>query len=503
MARHLDFEKVTMDAPDPIVSHHVGRHERIQLQSAGMSQASLPFLKSGRMKSSGRTMDKFAFVPVCAIAYSIIVAPLLGVIFPNSGASGTSAAARIAALMQPRPENKIFWPAMVAITVVLVARNHARFIKLTWPPHVKWLVVFLAYCGASVLWAFKPDFTLTRFVLASMIIISIVLPGMLADRSTDIMRGVFLCFALASVMNIFFVLNQRPMLYEDGSMLGYSGYFSFKGILGECAAITFLLSLREMLYPGFRRVVGVIVAVVAISLVFPSYSKGSLAFAIIAPCVAGITLMIGRKLKVSPAIVLLPVVILYQVLTHMPSVNLVERMSWYAYGNYSVSGRTVIWDFVRREHERRPLLGWGFGSFWQVGSDGPSITDCGGWVCSMPSGHSGYWDTLLELGDIGYPLLIIFIMSTLHAVRRVADGDATRAWLLLSLALYVIITNMIESVWMAGGDMNWMIFLLVVAEIGRYWNASPSVVRSRGRRSSYEGSYVPPRGNALLGERSR
>jgi exopolysaccharide production protein ExoQ len=67
------------------------------------------------------------------------------------------------------------------------------------------------------------------------------------------------------------------------------------------------------------------------------------------------------------------------------------------------------------------------------------------------SGHSGYWDTVLELGDIGYPFLIIFIMSTLHALRRVADRDPTRAWLLLSLALYVIITNMIESVWARRG----------------------------------------------------
>jgi hypothetical protein len=212
--------------------------------------------------------------------------------------------------MQPRPENKIFWPAMVAIAVVLVARNHSRFVKLAWPPHIKWLLAFLAYCGASVLWAFKPEFALTRFVLEVMIILSIVLPAMMADRTQDIMRGVFLCFAFAAFINVFFVLNQRPAYYDDGAIIGYPGYFSFKGVLGECAAITFLLSLREMLYPGFRRVVGIIAAVIAISLIFASHSKGSLGFAIIAPCVAGITLIVGRKTRVSPAVALLPIVLL-------------------------------------------------------------------------------------------------------------------------------------------------------------------------------------------------
>jgi exopolysaccharide production protein ExoQ len=460
-----------------------------------MLKASMHSFKSPAT-SSGRKFDTCAIVPILAVAYVIIVSDLLGVVFPQPF-FGTSVVARLQSMMSPRPDNKIFWPALVAISVVLAARKHSRFVKLTWPPHVKWLLAYLAFCGASVLWAFKPELSFTRFVLQVMMIISVVLSAMLADRTADIMRGVFLCFAFASILNVFFVLNQPPMLQENGDILGYPGFFSFKGLLGECAAITFLLSLHEILYPGLRRVLGLIVAVIAVSLVFSSHSKGSLAVAIIAPCLAGITLIVGRKMRVSPAIALLPIPLLYEVLSYIPSVNLVERISWHLYGNYTLSGRTVIWDFVRYELGRRPLLGWGFQSFWQVGPDGPSIAEAPGWIKQMPSGHSGYWDVMLELGYIGYPFLIIFIMATLHALRRVADRDPTRAWLLLSLALFVIITNMIESVWMRGQDMQWLLFLIVVAEIGRYWSPSPPVVRSHGGRFSRDASYVPAHGRAL------
>jgi O-antigen ligase len=333
-----------------------------------------------------------------------------------------------------------------------------------------------------------------------MIVTSIVLPAMQADRTADMMRGVFLCFAFASILNVFFVLGQPPMLYENGEILGYPGYFSFKGILGECAAITFLLSLHEMLYPGLRRVMGIIVAVIAISLVFPSYSKGSLGIAIIAPLLALLTLIVGRKMRISPAFVLLPLLVCYEVLARIPGLDLVNRISWHLYGNYTLSGRTVIWDFVNYEIGRRPLLGWGFQSFWQVGPDGPS-TAAGGWVSQMPSGHNGYLDVMLELGYVGFPFLIIFIMATLHALGRVADRDPRRAWLLLSLALFIIITNTLESVWMRGQDMQWLLFLILGAEIARYWGPFPPDGRSQHRRV-LRGPVIPERRPGVMPEHS-
>jgi O-antigen ligase len=442
-------------------------------------------------------IDICAIVPVLALVYVIIVSPLLIVFIPQPPA-GTTFVSQLQSMMTPRPEHRIFWPAIVAISVVLAARNHFRLVRLTWPPHIICLLAYLAFCGASILWAFKPEFSLTRFVLQVMIIIPIIIPAMLAARTADIMRGVFLCFAFASIVNIFFVHDQRPLLDENGNIVGYPGYFSFKGILGECAAITFLLSLYEMLYPGVRRVVGISVAVIAIYLVFPSHSKGSLAIAIIAPVLAVITLIAAKKMRISPAIVLLPIPLCYEAWSYIDA-NIIERISWHIYGNYNLSGRTVIWDFVRYELGRKPLLGWGFGSFWQVGPDGPSLVEGPGWVSQMPSGHNGYLDVKLELGYVGFPFLIIFIMATLHAIRRVADRDLTRAWLLLALALFVIITNTLESVWMRGQDMQWLLFLILVAEIGRYWAPVPSNHCPQNRRV-FRGIVIPARRPGVVPE---
>jgi exopolysaccharide production protein ExoQ len=89
----------------------------------------------------------------------------------------------------------------------------------------------------------------------------------------------------------------------------------------------------------------------------------------------------------------------------------------------------------------------------------------------MPNAHNGYYDTMLELGYVGLTLLVTFITATLHAIGRLADLDLRRAWLALSLALFIILYNFLESQWMRGFEFLWVVFAIVAADTGRYWRA--------------------------------
>ncbi|WP_339085054.1 O-antigen ligase family protein [Hyphomicrobium sp. ghe19] len=379
--------------------------------------------------------------------------------------------------MRPRIENKIFWPVITAITVYYVAKNLPRLKNL--PPHIILLLIYLAYAGTSVLWAFNPGLTLTRFVLQSMIVTCIVLPIIMADKNADVIPGIFGCFACAVILNLPIVLSQTPIIYDTWKgpeIIGYPGYFSFKGELGECAAVAFLLSLHELFYRGRRRVIGLIVLVISVYLAIESKSKGSLGMAIISPTLALAVLFIGRLIRTSPALTLLPIPLTYYVMSKVYG-NILNRISWYALGNYDLSGRAYIWNFVQYEISKKPILGWGYQSFWLVGPNGPSVLEAPGWIKGMPSGHSGYLDTMLELGYVGWMLLVAFIFATLHAIGRVAERNLLRAWLLLTLALFVILSNFLESIWMRGQGTLWVTFLVVVADAGRYWRRAPSVSR--------------------------
>src|SRR5262249_21747634 len=136
-----------------------------------------------------------------------------------------------------RVEPRIFWPVMAAISVILAVQNRSRRAKVTWPPHIICLLAYLLLAGTSVLWAFSPQSSFVRFVQQAMIVTSIVLPAMLADRAADMMRGLFLCFALALILNVFFVLNGSVDIVNCSAInFCYKGYFDGKNYLGECAA---------------------------------------------------------------------------------------------------------------------------------------------------------------------------------------------------------------------------------------------------------------------------
>jgi exopolysaccharide production protein ExoQ len=139
-------------------------------------------------------------------------------------------------------------------------------------------------------------------------------------------------------------------------------------------------------------------------------------------------------------------------------------------------------------------LGWGYQSFWLVGSDGPSILEGPGWVKFMPNAHNGYLDTMLETGLFGFAFLAIFIMTTLHAIGRLADRDPPRAWLMLSLAIFIIFHNLLESTWMRGDDLLWVVFVVVAAEIGRCWRLYQPTRATHGLRPSRPASPGLPGG---------
>jgi len=443
-----------------------------------MSEVSKHSFELGRVRCPTAMIDKWSFLPILAFVYASIVMPLISFVSPPATLQST-----LQSVVEGQLANKIFWPAMAASSVILVMRNRSRIGKLILPPHITCLLAFLAFAGASTLWAFKPELSFIRFTQEAMLLTSIILPTMLAPRTADVMRGLFLCFGIGLILNV--LLGAPP-----NGIVAYEGYFLDKNALGKFAAIAFLLALHEVLYRGLRRALGMIVVVIAGIVLYLTNSKTSIGFAFVVPFLAGFTLMTRKMMRISPAIVVLIVVTLL--------VFFRDQVGWFVFQDQTFSSRTIIWDFVFYEIGRRPLLGWGYHSFWLVGPDGPSLVDGLGWVKLMPNAHNGYLDTMLELGPVGLALLIIVIMTTLHAIGRVANRDPARAWVMLSLAIFNIFHNLLESAWMHGNELGWMTFALVAAETGRCWRLCQPTKVTHGSRPSTPTSPASPDSRGTL-----
>jgi O-antigen ligase len=85
----------------------------------------------------------------------------------------------------------------------------------------------------------------------------------------------------------------------------------------------------------------------------------------------------------------------------------------------------------------------------------------------MPNAHNGYYDATLEMGYIGLSLLIMFLTTTLHCIGRLIDRDSARGWVILSIALYILIHNGLETTWMRGFEFMWIVFLIIATDLAR------------------------------------
>jgi exopolysaccharide production protein ExoQ len=409
-------------------------------------------------------MDKCTTVPALACAFALIGSPLL--IFASFDPSQA---------LDARPENRVVWPALAAISLWLLVQHRSRLRGMNWPPHIICLLAYLAFAGASVIWAFSPERSLVRFVQQAMITTSILAPSLVAAKRADLLRGMFLCFAVSLVLNLLFVLGGSVTItrYTSGLVnLGYQGYFDGKNYLGECAAVGLLLSWQEALAPGRRRVFGILIGGLALTLVWLSDSKTAFGLAIVCPALAQIALSVRKLTRLSMAVILLIIPLIYVVLSSIVPFNIMDRVAYILYGDSTLTGRTIIWAFAQYEIGLRPIAGWGYQSFWLVPGS-PTVTDAPGWVKMMPNAHNGYYDTMLETGYVGLALLLAFIVATLHGIGRLADQDSARARTVLSLALFVICYNYFETFWLRGFEFLWIVFLILVADVGRYWQLTP------------------------------
>jgi O-antigen ligase len=425
-------------------------------------------MNSYRVEPSPRTNSKITIIPFMACVYATIISPLFLYFSEPPAGHGTPN------MLEAGIPNRIFWPMLSVIAIVAFLKNVHRLGRLALPVHMICFLAYATFAGASIAWAFKPDIALTRFAQQVMILTCIILPALQAGIRGDLMRPVFICFAIGTVLNSIFVFDNSHALVAH--LNGYTGYFLGKNYLGEFSTLAFLLALYELRFSGSRRAVAVVVIFLALSLLFLSNSKTALGLAIIIPLASVLTLSVTKVSRLSPAIILVSLLLCFMVLSKVTGIN-TSRLSYIIYGDPTFTGRTTIWEYVKTEISHRPLLGWGYQSFWLVGLDGPSVLNGWGWIKKMPNAHNGYYDTMLELGYVGFTLLIAFIVSTLHAVGRVARRDPVKAWMLLSLILYVILYNLLESLWMRAFEMVWVVFAIVAAELCRYLITSEPAIR--------------------------
>lgn len=386
-----------------------------------------------------------ALLPLSAIFYVLLVLPFI----PDDG--------------KGRLENNIFWPTLAAVAIVLVLSNWSQIDRGFFRslPIMSLLAYFL-FAAASVLWAYSPDFAFSRLVSHVLVLIVVVLPYALPLPTSNTIPILHLFYFFSIAISAVYVLTIPP------TPIGHAGYFTHKQELGLLCATALIIFSHELLFGGWRRVSAFFGLLIGAWVLLESQSKSALAFSVLAMSLSFVILLACKYFRTTPAWII-GAITLSSLLVHDP----ITRVAYRLYGDATLTGRTEIWAFIYYQISHKPWLGWGFHSYYFVPNS--PHNQAWGFVKEMPSSHSGFLELLLETGRIGYWIFLIFLYASLHYIEHVRRKDPPKAWLYLSILLFSMVLNLLDSAWFTLAHL-WLLHLVVVAESVRISRSAPATM---------------------------
>ncbi len=407
------------------------------------------------------------FITVAALAYPVLVWPLLEAqvvsLDPVYGQPAVDG--------PPSALLRVYFSTLLVLAITALGVQLGRRPLGLARPLLLALAAYIAWAGVTGFWAVEPEISSRRFLLAVFINGAIVAATLATADIERLLRIAFWMFAIMVALSIVSVLTTKP------TALGHAAFYPHKNFFALITAIMSLFALHQ-LGSGTRltRPVAVSMLLAAAWFLVEARSKTNLALFVLAPLVAYSTILLTRLTRISPAIILgafaLTLYGIYQFGAQSGFWDF-HAAAQALFGDPTLTQRTDIWNFAMRKIAERPWLGYGYEVFWGAGPNSPSVREGPGFVAQMPHAHNGYIDITLQTGFIGLAIFATLMISALHATGRVARTRPGLAGFALSLLVFGLLYNTLESAWFRSFSLDAMTFVLAVVLVSQRQEQQP------------------------------
>lgn len=361
--------------------------------------------------------------------------------------------------------NRVFFPVMALLGLAAAAGRGAHRGATVLHPAVVVIALCIVWAAVTTLWSVEPAITTRRAALAGFILVAVGGAVLSLRRIEDAMPVVIAFFAVLAMINTYYVLTRPP------TYLGHAGIYPHKNYFGAVAAAMLMCSACGLATgPAWQRVASALLIGVLTWHLVESRSKTSLALAFAIPLLALAVLLAARWLRISPAVSVpagaLAVWIIYAIGASGGSWDF-HAVANAIFGDPTLTKRTDIWAFAVSKLPDRLLVGHGFEVFWGAGPNSPSLRDAPGWIQKMPHAHNGYIDVILQTGLVGLALLTAMLLTGLHLAGRVATYAPGRALFYLSIILFCLAYNLLETMWFRALSLKMILLIAVFVLMAR------------------------------------
>ncbi|MEB3217577.1 MAG: O-antigen ligase family protein [Nostocales cyanobacterium 94392] len=282
-------------------------------------------------------------------------------------------------------------------------------------------------------------------------------------------------FGIGALTSAFFALAGPSIGQHSWDHPGaWKGIYDYKNTLGSMMVIGslsyFLLPIQNLKTP-IRKKIGLLLKLtgiaISLAIVLLSTSKTSL---IVYFLLVGILIFYGKyRWQGKLTVIYLDITVLFLgcfgtvILTNW--INILTNLG----KDYTMSGRTLMWEVMLMRIEDRPWLGYGRGAFWMKGTKYP--IEVGNAVTSSfiaPHGHNGFLDLVLDIGLIGLVLFLIsFTIAFFRSLKRAYAVESSPDLWPLAFLLFLAMNNMMESYLLRLANIYWVLYIAVALSVDK------------------------------------
>ncbi len=357
-------------------------------------------------------------------------------------------------------------PVMFCFTATLVLGTALLFLRTfrgssTALINNAWFLGLYSWSSFSILWSESKS----NILRASPLIWAFLLCGIIASRYLKTEEVVDLLCKTVTFLALLSIVFQIFFPVRETIAPGFTGVYGEKNHLGIGMGVGVIAQLASSKRWTRVRLLETLLFAVMLYL---SQSTTSMIFT----ATTGIVYLLMRlKSQARPFAIASLGTALLMCLLFIP--HLIERSLSVAGKTTTLTGRDVIWALTWQQWMTRPLLGFGFVSFWETQDD--FIQQELGW--NPRQAHNGFMEMGVTIGFVGVVLLLgVLVSGGLLAARAWRRGCRTAAlWLTLSM-IAMLVDNITEADFMIPGPL-WFTFCLVYfltyAEVRRASSAQP------------------------------
>lgn len=259
-------------------------------------------------------------------------------------------------------------------------------------------------------------------------------------------------------------------LHGDDMQGAWRGVFSHKNDLGHMMSLAVIVFAVEATVPGAHRWPRVLGIALAFAVMVLSQSMTScVSSLIILVCVIGWASAMRCGIRARDALFVLISVLLVGIVLMLSCGDyvdsLIDTMLDGVGRDRTLTGRSDLWDACMDKVELRPLLGYGFGTFW-LGWSGPSADIWALIPWEPPNAHNGLMDLALQVGVVGLVLYLLgYLMACVRAAGVLVSSLSPYAIWPVAFLFYVAVGSVTESVLMSPNSLDWAYYVACVLTV--------------------------------------